>query len=214
MNIFINLFHLQKIYYKLGILIRDGVSGIGTITFIKENRIAALGHPILNDNNSLVEIIGGNVYTCNITGCVKGERGKAGELKGNFIRISPFACIEKNLLCGVYGCLNDNFDYKTLKKVKIGEAVPGEASIYSTTTGNLPKEYSISIIKVDNNEDYKNFVIKVTDKELLNTTGGIVQGMSGSPIVQNGKLVGAVTHVFLNDPTRGFGIKIDKMINN
>lgn len=200
--------------YRLGVLIRDGVSGIGTITFIKDNRIAALGHPILNEDKSLIEITGGNVYPCNIAGYVKGERGKAGELKGNFLRTNSFAYIEKNLVCGVYGTINDNFELKNLKKIETGSATPGNAEIYSTITGNQINKYSIAIIKVDNNESCKNFVIKVTDKELLNTTGGIIQGMSGSPIVQNGKLVGAVTHVFINDPTKGFGISIDKMINN
>ncbi len=200
--------------YRLGVLIRDGVSGIGTITFIKGNRIAALGHPVLNDDKSLIEITGGCVYPCNITGYVKGERGKAGELRGNFLRSNSFASIEKNLFCGVYGHINDGFEMKNLEKIEIGSATPGNADIYSTITGNQAKKYSISIIKVDNNESCKNFVIKVTDKELLNTTGGIVQGMSGSPIVQNGKLVGAVTHVFINDPTKGFGISINKMLNN
>ena len=90
----------------------------------------------------------------------------------------------------------------------------GDAYIYSTIEGQIPKKYSISIVKVDNLKDEKNIVIKINDKELLEKTNGIVQGMSGSPIVQNGKLVGAVTHVFINDPTRGFGVSIDKMINN
>ena len=91
----------------------------------------------------------------------------------------------------------------------------GEASIFSNVDGNAPKEYKISIVKASGSDSYdKNFVIKVTDKDLLDKTGGIVQGMSGSPIVQNGKLIGAVTHVFVNDPTRGFGISIDNMLNN
>lgn len=199
--------------YKLGVLIRDGVSGIGTITFIKDNKFAALGHPVINDSGKLFEIVGGSAYSCNITGFVKGERGKAGELKGTFLRANSFAKIENNTICGVFGTINDNFNYKNLTKIKTGNATPGDACIYSTIDGSTPKKYNISIVKVDNYEEYKNFVIKVTDKDLLNKTGGIVQGMSGSPIVQNNKLVGAVTHVFINDPTRGFGININKMLN-
>ncbi len=199
---------------KLGVFVRDDVSGIGTITFIKGNRFASLGHPVLDDNGNLLEIIGGNLYSCNITGCVKGERGKAGELRGVFVRNNFVAKIEKNLQVGVFGKINNDFDKENLTKIDIGQAKMGDATIYSTIEGKTPKQYNISIIKVDNNVETKNFVVKITDEELISKTGGIVQGMSGSPIVQNGKLVGAVTHVFINDPTRGFGISIENMINN
>lgn len=200
--------------YKLGLFIRDDVCGIGTITFIKNNRFASLGHPVIGENNEILDINGGSVFDCNITGCVKGERGKAGELRGVFLKTNAIANIDKNLISGVYGNLSKNYDCSSLKEIKLGEAVPGDAKIYTTVCGSAPSEYSISIIKVDNFGSNKNFVIKITDKDLLENTGGIVQGMSGSPIIQNNKLVGAVTHVFINDPTRGFGIDIDKMINN
>ena len=101
-----------------------------------------------------------------------------------------------------------------MKKIEQGIAVPGDACIYTTIDGREPKCYSISIIKVDNFGDNKNFVVKVIDKDLLEKTGGIVQGMSGSPIVQNGKLVGAITHVFVSDPTKGYGVYADWMIKN
>lgn len=199
---------------KLGVFIKDGVSGIGTITFIKGNRYASLGHPVLDQAGECMDIRSGQIYSCDITGSVRGERGRAGELKGIFIRREPIAVVEKNLPTGVYGSLTKNFDCKNLIRIETGCAVPGEAHVYSTVDGSVPKKYSIMIIKVDDTEECKNFVIKITDKELLEKTGGIVQGMSGSPIVQNDKLVGAVTHVFINDPTRGFGIKIDKMLNS
>lgn len=199
--------------YKLGFFIRDCVTGIGTITFIKGNKFASLGHPVVKNNGDIVEIVGGNVYLCNITGCVKGERGKAGELRGVFLKNNPVAKVEQNLISGVYGEIGSEFDTSLLKEVAIGDAVPGDATIFSTIIGNEPKEYSISIIKSDSYSENKNFVIKITDKELLQATGGIVQGMSGSPIMQDGKLVGAVTHVFVNDPSKGFGIDIDKMID-
>ncbi len=199
--------------YKLGVYIRDNISGIGTITYVKGNKFASLGHPVVNDNGGIMKISGGKLYNCSISGYIKGLRGRAGELKGAFIRNNPIASIDKNLDTGVYGCITKNFDTSNLIKVELGQAKMGDAFIYSTIDGCIPKKYSVSIVKID---DYgnKNFVIKINDDELLSKTGGIVQGMSGSPIVQNNKLVGAITHVFINDPTRGFGIKIDNMINN
>lgn len=199
--------------YKLGVFIRDDVCGIGTVTYIYNNRLASLGHPVIDENGEQIEIVGGEVFSCKITGCVKGEKGKAGELRGVFNKMNKLAEIDKNLISGVYGDYQKNKNIK-LNKIEIGSAKMGDATIYTTVEGEEPSEYKISIIKVDSNETNKNFVIKVIDKELLEKTGGIVQGMSGSPIVQNGKLVGAVTHVFINDPTRGFGISIENMINN
>lgn len=200
--------------YKLGVYIRDCVSGIGTITYIRGNRFASLGHPVVNNEGGELKISGGNLYNCNISGCVMGIRGRAGELKGSFIRKDPIAIVDKNISCGVYGYINDNYNLSNLTKIQLGSASVGEAFIYSTINGNTPKKYSVSIVKVDDMFENKNLVVKITDKELLETTGGIIQGMSGSPIVQNNKLVGAITHVFINDPTRGFGIKINNMINN
>ena len=198
--------------YKLGVYIRDNVSGIGTITYIKGNKFASLGHPVLDDNGELLEISGGKLYNCNISGYIKGLRGRAGELKGVFLRTNHIATIDKNLECGVYGSITDNFDTSNLTKVELGTAKMGDAYIYSTIDGSSPKKYSISIVKVDDCGN-KNFVVKINDKDLISKTGGIVQGMSGSPIIQNNKLVGAITHVFINDPTRGFGIKIFNMMN-
>ena len=197
--------------YKLGLLIRDEVNGIGTITFIKGNKFASLGHAVLNNDGKPFEILGGNLYDCTITGCIKGERGKAGELRGVFLRNEKIAKIEKNNIFGVYGTI-DKIDKNNLIKTEIGEAKPGKAQIISTIDGVTPKKYNISIIKIDNNSTYKNFVIKITDENLLNTTGGIVQGMSGSPIIQDGKIIGAVTHVLVNDPTKGYGIFIENML--
>lgn len=200
--------------YKIGVLIRENINGIGTITYIQGNKFASLGHPIVDESGCLLEIVSGNLFKCNITGCIKGERGKAGELRGVFQKSKSIGNFAKNTDCGVFGKVDVNeIDYNKLIKVEKGRACIGNASIYSTVYGDTPKEYSISIIKVDENLGTKNFVIKITDKELLEITNGIVQGMSGSPIVQNGKLVGAVTHVFTNDPTRGFGVSIDNMLS-
>lgn len=200
---------------RLGIFVKDGVNGIGTISFIKGNRFASLGHPVAGEDGKPIEIRGGALYSCSITGVVKGERGTPGELRGFFLKNERLAMIEKNLYTGVYGELDENFDKSGLKKIDIGVGKPGNASIFSTVAGTEPKEYSISIIKANVGlSDEKNFVIKITDKYLLEATGGIVQGMSGSPIVQDGKLVGVVTHVFIGDPTRGFGLSVNNMINN
>ena len=156
----------------------------------------------------------GNIYQCSIVNVVKGERGRAGELKGLFLNDKCIAAADTNCATGVYGNFNRDYDTSSLRSISIGENVqPGKASIYTTVDGVKPKEYSVSIVKVDSrNKQNKNYVIKITDKDLLEQTGGIVQGMSGSPIIQGGKLVGAVTHVFLNDPTRGYGISIMNML--
>lgn len=198
---------------RLGIFIREGINGIGTITYIKDDKFAALGHPVLDDDGSILNVINGKIYDCNITSYVKGERGKPGELRGVFVRKFDKGIITKNTENGVFGILN-NIDKSKLTEVAIGEAKVGNAYIMTTIDGVEPKKYSISIIKCDEDENIKNYVIKVTDEKLLRTTGGIVQGMSGSPIIQNNKLVGAVTHVFVNDPSRGFGISIDNMLKN
>lgn len=200
---------------RLGIFIKDGVNGIGTVSFIKGNRVASLGHTIADEIGKPLEIRGGNIYLCSVTGAVKGERGMPGELRGFFLKNEKIATIEKNLYTGVYGVVSEDFDIGALRKIEVGVGKVGSASIFSTISGTDTKEYSISIIKANpGSEEEKNFVIKITDKELLNTTGGIVQGMSGSPIVQDGKLVGVVTHVFIGDPTRGFGLSISNMIDN
>ena len=199
---------------KLGIFIRDEISGIGTVTYIDNDKIATLGHPVLDENGSLLKIIKGKIFKCNITGCVKGEKGNPGELRGVILKNEEIGKIESNTEYGVFGTLNDIVKDADLKEIEIGEGKMGDAEIYTTIEGRVPKKYSISIIKVDTMfSDSKNYVVKITDKELLSETGGIVQGMSGSPIVQNGKLVGAITHVFINDPTRGFGISINNMLN-
>lgn len=204
---------------KLGVLVRDSVSGIGTITYIEKNtlKFGSLGHPVLDENGECMNACGGKIYNCSIVNVVKGIRGKAGELKGIFLNDKPVATAEKNCASGIFGKFNEDYDFSDFESVKIADAndvVQGKATIYTTIDGITPKKYSVSIIKVDKyNKQNKNFVVKITDNDLLENTGGIVQGMSGSPIIQNGKLIGAITHVFLNDSTRGYGISIENMIN-
>ncbi len=203
--------------YKIGILARDSVSGIGTVTYIDEtaNRFGALGHAVVSENKRELQISDGIVYECSIVSVCKGVRGRAGELRGMFLSDKTFGNAEKLCECGIFGRLSEDYPTQNLTRVVASSqsVCPGKAYIYSTVNGVTPEKFEIEIVKVDRyNKENKNYVIKITDNDLITQTGGIVQGMSGSPIVQNEKLVGAVTHVFLNDPTRGYGIDIQTMI--
>lgn len=202
--------------YKIGVLVRESVSGIGTVTYVdKKGRFGSLGHSVVGENNQAMEISNGVVFSCNIIGVSKGVRGKAGELRGLFLNDKPLGNADKLCDCGIFGKVSKEFSLKglTTAVVDSDDAKPGSAYIYSTVNGVEPKRYEIEIVKVDRlNKENKNYVIKIVDEELIAETGGIVQGMSGSPILQEDKLVGAVTHVFINDPTRGYGIDIERMI--
>lgn len=203
-------------HYKIGVLVRDSVSGIGTVTYIdKRGHFGALGHAVVGENKHELKISDGVVYECSIIGIHKGVRGRAGELRGMFLNDKTFGCAKKLCSCGIFGEISNEFKISdTMRAVADSNDVrPGKAYIYSTISGVEPQKYTIEIVKVDlNNRENKNYVVKITDENLIMETGGIVQGMSGSPIIQDGKLVGAITHVFLNDPTRGFGINIETML--
>ena len=166
-------------HYKMGILARDNVSGIGTVTYIteKSRRFGALGHTVIDSEKKELKISDGGVYACNIVGIRKGVRGKAGELRGMFLNNKAFGKAEKLCDCGIFGRVFDDFDCKGLiKTVASSENVtPGNAYIYSTVNGESPVKYQIEVVKVDkNNRENKNYVIKVTDEDLISQTGGIV----------------------------------------
>lgn len=204
--------------YKIGVLIRDSVSGIGTVTYIDKTsgRFGALGHSVVGENHAQLELCKGAVYSCSIVGISKGVRGKAGELRGMFLSDKHLGKAEKLCECGIFGQISSDFVVDELMSAVASslDVRPGKAYIYSTVNGMEPKRYEIEIVKVDKaNKENKNYVLKVTDEDLIAETGGIVQGMSGSPILQGDKLIGAVTHVFLNDPTRGYGIDIGRMLD-
>ena len=190
--------------YKLGLFIKEGINGIGTITYFTDEEIGCLGHPILNESGDVLNVTGGKIVDCKINGIIKGVKGRAGELKGTFTNDLFYGNINKNCLKGVFANKDNSIKINNLKKIELASPQMGDAFIYCSLTDGKPEKYSISIIKVDNGRDDKNLVVKINDQRLLEETGGIVQGMSGSPIVQNNKLVGAVTHVFINDPTKGF----------
>ena len=204
--------------YKIGILARDSVSGIGTVTYIDKQtrKFGSLGHPVTAENGT--RFSGGEICSCCIVGVKKGVRGKAGELCGTFLSSERFGNGEKVTDCGIFGTVDETYTLNgnlTAYTASAEEVTIGDACIYSTVDGETPKKYEIDVVKVDkNNRGNKNFVIKITDRELLEKTGGIVQGMSGSPILQNGKLIGAVTHVFLNDPARGYGVSVETMMKS
>ena len=201
---------------RLGLQIRENVAGVGTVTYVTEDGcFACLGHPITLSNGSPVPCKSGNSYNCKILGYERAARGKAGELRGTFSGYSPTGKLYKNCISGVYGKF-DEFEGGT--KIKVGsrkEVNLGKAYILATI-GDKVEKYSIEIIKASNQNSIadKSMVIRVTDKRLLESTGGIVQGMSGSPIIQNNKLIGAVTHVFISDATKGYGIYADWMLKN
>ncbi len=206
--------------YKIGVLIRDTLAGIGTVTYIDSMtyRFGALGHAVCDENHNLLSISDPQMYLCSVVGVTKGTRGRAGELRGLFVNDTVLGSAETVGDTGLYGSFSRDYDFSRCELVEtapMSEATIGKAVIYSTVDGAYPQKYDVDIVKVDAaNRDNKNFVVKVTDSRLIDETGGIVQGMSGSPILQNGKLIGAVTHVFLNDPTRGYGIGIEKMLAN
>lgn len=207
--------------YKLGLWVKEDAVGIGTLSFVNATtkRFGSLGHSI-NDSetNECIKVSGGNIYESKILGIKKGKSGKAGELIGTFNRENVIGTVDKNCEFGVYGFV-DSVETMTKNKtaVDIGgrlSAKPGKAQILTCLDGDEIKAYDIEIIKTNFQSacNEKSMVLRVTDKNLIAKTGGIVQGMSGSPIIQDGKLIGAVTHVFVNDATKGFGIYIDWML--
>lgn len=209
--------------YRLGFWVRDNSAGVGTLTYVREDnlRFGALGHSVQDvDTGKLLPISGGNIYKCNIVGYNKGTRGNPGELRGLFLRTgSKIGTLDNNNENGVYGTISEEYVKRFSSPVKVGfrdSVKTGKAKMLCTIDGTIPKEYDIEIVKLSHQSksDKKSMVIKIIDDELISKTGGIVQGMSGSPIIQNGKLVGAVTHVFISDPTKGFGVYIDWMIDN
>lgn len=203
--------------WRAGIWVRDGAAGIGTVTFTdpKTGAFAGLGHPICDSETGIPFPLGsGSVCQAHVESITKGDQGSPGELKGR-LEQSRTGLIRSNSACGVFG----SFDESPKKgwSVPIGlksDVKPGKATIYCTLDDSGKQEYEIEIEEIiGKDRDSKNFIVRITDPRLLSQTGGIVQGMSGSPILQDGKLVGAVTHVLVGDPTRGYGIFIENMLS-
>ena len=208
--------------YRLGIWVRDNVQGLGTVTFLTEqSRFGALGHGIHDtDTSVLMSISEGTVYRTSIQDIIRGADGSPGSMEGIIVynNYNVLGIIDKNTEAGIYGSI-DRIDELFEEQIPIEtarkeEIVTGPASIRCFIDNEL-KEYDIQVTDIDMSgaEINKGLVIQVTDPELLEKTGGIIQGMSGSPIIQNGKLIGAVTHVFVQDSTMGYGIFIENMLN-
>lgn len=208
--------------YKLGIWVRDDMAGVGTMTYItKESFFGALGHPVSDaDTGNGLHISGGKVYNTDIIGIVKGKDGTPGELTGviNYNDEFYLGEIEENTFAGVYGKLEqlpENVKEQYVEVAMKQEIKKGKAYIWSSLGGEMaPYEIKIDLIDYNSEEKNKGILFHVTDEKLIEKTGGIVQGMSGSPIIQNGKIIGAVTHVFVNDPTKGYGIFIEEMLGH
>ena len=206
--------------YKLGAWIRDSMAGIGTLTFCDPETgcFGALGHGISDvDTAKLMPLQSGALLYSEVTDVRKGEKGTPGELHGAFQAQRELGELSANTASGVFGTLTDESLLQGLKPVPVaarGEVQTGPATILSNISGDQAEEYSVEIVHLypANSSDTRNLMLRVTDPRLLETTGGIVQGMSGSPILQNGRLVGAVTHVLVNDPTQGYGILAENML--
>ena len=206
--------------HKLGLWIKDSSSGIGTLTCYdpQDMTFVGLGHGISDFEENLTKINSGNVLEANIASIKRGEKGSPGELIGVFSEDSPkLGTIFQNSKAGIKGKLNDNAsgcsDFQLTEVANCEEVTEGDVTILSNIEGNHSEEYKAEIVKINKDKSsMRSMVIKITDERLIEKTGGIVRGMSGSPILQNGKIVGAVTHVFVNDPTRGYGIFIENML--
>lgn len=216
-----NSIEVKKDSYKLGIWVKDSVQGLGTLTYLTLNgEFGALGHGIHDaETNELLDIEKGSLYKAKVMGIQKGKKGEPGGLEGIIIYkgINKLGTIDENMEYGIFGNVGQiefiTNDTEPIPICKKDDLKLGKATILCAVDG-IVKEYEI---KIKNTNSYakdanKGIIIEVTDEELLEKTGGIVQGMSGSPILQNGKIVGAVTHVLVNDPTRGYGIFIEDMI--
>lgn len=206
--------------YKLGIWVRDNIQGIGTLTYVEPNgTFGALGHGISDaDTGERLEISDGDLYRADILSIRKGTAGTPGELRGviNYREENRIGTICGNSQYGIRGQMEPGKYSESMKKIPTGlkqEIQTGKAEI-RCDIGDGIREYQCEILEIDSNakDTNKCFVLRITDDDLLSRTGGIVQGMSGSPVLQNGKLIGAITHVFVNDPTKGYGIFIENMM--
>ena len=201
---------------RMGVYLRQGISGIGTVTFYdpETGLFGTLGHGVSDAAGSLLQMTRGNAYEASVISVKKGKAGDPGQLKGSAESADAFGSLFRNTPQGVFGTTQFHWQGEAVPTAAYGEILTGPAQIRCQINGGEVQAYSVEILKIypETRTDGRNFLLKVTDPDLLQCTGGIVQGMSGSPILQDGKLVGAVTHVLVNDPTRGYGIFIENML--
>ena len=202
---------------RLGVYLKQGVTGIGTVTWFDPDsgKFGALGHGVNAPGGQLIQMESGRIYESAVLSVQKGKIGDPGQLLGTLSGAEPIGFLEKNTVQGVFGTAQAPWQGQPLPVAESKDIHTGNATIRSTVQGSTVQEYSVEILKIYPNaaQGGRNMLLKVTDPQLLRTTGGIVQGMSGSPIIQDGKLVGAVTHVLVNDPSTGYGIFIENMLD-
>ena len=202
---------------RLGLHLRQGITGIGTVTFYdpETGTFGTLGHGVNDGKNALLTMTGGNAYPAQVVSIRKGRAGQPGQLKGALDGGVPIGSLSRNTARGVFGTSLRPWSGQAIPTQSWDQIRTGKAVIRSTLDNGGPRDYSVEILKIypKNRDDGRNLLLRVTDPALLAATGGIVQGMSGSPIIQNGKLIGAVTHVLVNDPTTGYGIFIENMLD-
>ena len=201
---------------RLGVYLRQGITGIGTVTWYdpEKNTFGALGHGVNDGSGNLLQMTEGRVYKARVITVKKGQIGQPGQLVGSICSLEAIGTLYKNTQQGVFAAADTQWQGEMLPVAASNEIKTGDAVIRSTIAGEASREYSVKILKIypKSRGGGRNLLLRVTDPELLETTGGIVQGMSGSPILQDGRIVGAVTHVLVNDPTTGYGIFIENML--
>ena len=218
LTVYLTLLKNETGLLKTGLYVKDQVNGVGTLTFIDpETKIfGALGHEIIEKSSGQkIDINSGNIFRTEITGITRSTKGTPGEKNAKFYSKNLFGSVYENTSKGIFGNYDAVLPNKdTLKIANYSDIKIGEAKILTVLQGELIEEFSINILKINdsNSQKNKNLLFEITDERLLNETGGIIQGMSGSPIIQNDKLIGAVTHVVVDDVTKGFGIYIRYML--
>ena len=206
--------------YRIGVLARDSMAGIGTLTYVdpETGAYGSLGHGICDSETGVLMPLKEGSLIYSIVGSVqRGEVGEPGALQGEFTTDGTLGTVEENTESGIFGTMTDSSLYASLESVPVAsedEIQVGDAEILTNVEGDVVEKYSVQVIKVYPADDKygRGMMLRVTDPELLEKTGGIVQGMSGSPVLQNGKIIGAVTHVLVNDPTCGYAINIERML--
>ena len=206
--------------YRIGVLARDSMAGIGTLTYVdpETGEYGSLGHGICDSETGVLLPLKEGSLLYSVVGSVqRGEADEPGALQGEFVTDSALGTVEENTKSGIFGTMTDSSLYASLESVPVAsddEIQTGDAEILSNVEGDTVERYSVQVVKVYPADDEcgRGMMLRVTDQELLDKTGGIVQGMSGSPVLQNGKIIGAVTHVLVNDPTCGYAISIGRML--
>lgn len=201
---------------KTGLYVKDKINGVGTLSYIDPTTkiFGSLGHEILESNTSAkFEIKDGKIYEANISSVTKSKVGSAGEKNAIYNKETIYGNVTENDITGIYGKYLDVIDNSNLIEIGDSDSVTtGKASIRTVIKNNEVEEFSINILQINTNSNTKNILFEITDPKLIESTGGIIQGMSGSPIIQNNKLIGAVNYVIVNEPTKGYGIFITTML--